>query len=179
MVRGINVGGSRPLKMDRLRALHEKLGFRKVRTYLQSGNAVFEAAGADADLHAAAIERRILRDCGFEVAVATRSSEEMTAALNANPLVGRPSVDERFLHATFLVRQTGKASLEGIDMPLGKGEAAVLLGDTVYLYCPLGYGITRINNAFFERKLSSGATTRNWRTVAALEKMARGGVPDP
>ncbi len=174
MFRGINVGGNRPLKMDKLRGIHESLGFRELRTYLQSGNAVFESTGSNADRHALALERRILRECGFEVAVAVRSSKEMTAAFGLNPFVGRPSIDPRFLHATFLIRHPGKASLAGIEIPLAKGEAAVLIGDVVYLYCPLGYGNTKINNSFFERKLSVSATTRNWQTVTALEGMARG-----
>lgn len=177
MIRGINVGGNRPLKMERLRAIHEGLGLRKARTYLQSGNVVFEAAGADADKHAVALERRILRNCGFEVAVAVRTAREMTAALGANPFLGRASIDPRFLHATFLVRHGAQASLEGIDLPLAKGEAAASVGGVIYLYCPFGYGNTKINNAFFERKLAAGATTRNWNTVTALERMARGEAP--
>ncbi len=177
MIRGINVGGHKPLRMDRLLGIHEALGFRRARTYLQSGNAVFEAGSGDADRHAAALERRILRDCGFEVAVCVRTSAEMTAALRDNPLAGRPGTDPKFLHATFLVRHGAGVSLDGIDLPLAKGEAAVVLGDTVYVYCPLGYGVTKINNTFFERKLAVGATTRNWQTVAALERMARGESP--
>ncbi len=174
MIRGINVAGSRPLKMDRLRAIHEALGLREVRTYLQSGNVVFKAPGADGDRHGAAIERRILRDCGYEVAAAVRTAGAMSAVVGANPFLRRPKVDPRFLHATFLVRSAGAPSLEGIELPLAPGEGAVLDGDVVYVYCPLGYGVTKINNAFFERKLSTRATTRNWQTVTALEKMARG-----
>lgn len=177
MIRGINVGGHKPLKMDQLRALHEALGFRGVRTYLQSGNAVFEAASGDADRHASAIERRILRDFGFEVAVCVRTSAELTAALRENPLTRSPVADPKFLHATFLVRHDAGVSLDGVDLPLAKGEAAEMLGDTVYVYCPLGYGTTKINNTFFERKLGMGATTRNWQTVTALERMARGDSP--
>jgi uncharacterized protein (DUF1697 family) len=143
MIRGINVGGNRPLRMDTLKALHEGLGFRKVRTYLQSGNTVFEAPGPDTEGHARSLERRILRECGFEVAVAVRSSSGMTAVLGSNPLLGRPSVDAKFLHATFLVRRPGTPSLAGVDLPLARGEAAVLVGDVVYVYCPLGYGNSR------------------------------------
>jgi uncharacterized protein (DUF1697 family) len=174
MVRGINVGGNRPLKMEKLRAIHEALGFKNVRTHLQSGNAVFEAAKSDPDRHGEALEKRILRECGFEVAVGVRTSAGMTAALQGNPFVGRPSIDPKFLHATFLIRHRGKASLEGAVMPFANGEAAMLLGDIVYVYCPLGYGISRINNTFLEKRLSASATTRNWQTVTALERMARG-----
>jgi uncharacterized protein (DUF1697 family) len=178
MIRGINVGGNRLLKMDRLRALHEELGYRNVRTYLQSGNAVFEASKPGPNIHGVALELRIRDACGFKVAVAAKTSAQLTAVLKANPLLGRTSVDPKFLHATFLIRHAGHASLDGVDIPLAKGEAAVLLDDVVYLYCPLGYGNSKINNAFFERKLSVAATTRNWQTVTALEAMARWG-PNP
>jgi uncharacterized protein (DUF1697 family) len=103
-----------------------------------------------------------------------RTSAELAAALRDNPLARRPAADPKFLHATFLVRHGAKSSLDGVELPLAKGEAAVMLGDTVYLYCPLGYGSTKINNTFFERKLGLGATTRNWQTVTALERMAKG-----
>jgi uncharacterized protein (DUF1697 family) len=177
MIRGINVAGSRPLRMDRLRAIHGDLGFRGVRTYLQSGNVVFEAADADPGRIGDAIGRRIMRDCGYDVAVAVRTSMAMTRALESNPLLGRAKVDPRFLHATFIVGPAAAPSLAGVDLPLAKGEEAVLAGDVVYVYCPLGYGNTKINNNFFERKLSVRATTRNWQTVTALERMARGGEP--
>jgi len=176
MIRGINVGGSRPIKMDRLRELYLGLGFGRPRTYLQSGNVVCEARDSQVRGQAGAVERRILRDCGFEVSVAVRTAGEMSEVLAANPLAGRPSIDPRFLHATFLVGGGGKASLEGIEIPFLKGEEAILVGDVLYLYCPNGYGNTKINNTFFERKLGVRATTRNWQTVTSLEKMAREGA---
>jgi len=177
MIRGINVAGSRPLKMDRLKALLEDLGLLRVRTYLQSGNAVFDSASPDAGLHSLAIERRILRDYGYEVAVATKTSKSMSAAAVANPFLRRPELDPAFLHATFLIGLGAARSLEGPGLPLARGEEAVLRGDVVYLYCPNGYGVTKMNNSFLERRLSARATTRNWRTVTALERMARGEPP--
>lgn len=175
MVRGINVAGSRPLKMDRLRGLAEGIGLAVPRTYLQSGNLVGASGGPGARACAEALERRILRDVGYEVSVAAVTAAGMSAVVSANPLAGRRSIDPAFLHATFLVGKEAGASLEGIPLPLGRGEAAVLAGDVVYLYCPNGYGITKINNTYFERRLGCPATTRNWRTVLALEAMAREG----
>ena len=177
MIRGINVAGSRPLKMDRPRALHEALGFRRVRTYLQSGNVVFEAAGGDAGRHGRAVERGILREFGYDVAAAVLCAGDMSAVAGANPLLRLPGTDPRFLHVTFLVRPGAAPSLQGVELPLARGEKAVLSGDVLYLYCPLGYGNSKINNAFFERKLSVRATTRNWQTVTALVAMANGGAP--
>lgn len=177
LIRGINVAGRRPVRMERLAALYLGLGFANPRAYLQSGNVVFEAAGRSGRAHAAAIERAILRDLGLGVSVAVLGAREMSAVLAANPLAGRPGLDPAFLHATFLVRDGGPASLDAIALPLAPGERAVLAGDVVYLYCPNGYGGTKINNGFFERKLGARATTRNWRTVTALEAMARGEAP--
>ncbi len=96
MIRGINVGGARPVRMASLRGIYEGLGFEGVETYLQSGNVVFRAAKAGASRHAAAIERAILGSCGFEVPVAVRTPEEMSAAVAANPFLGRRSIDAQF-----------------------------------------------------------------------------------
>jgi len=178
LIRGINVAGHRPVKMARLVELCEGLGYSNPRTYLQSGNVVFKSGRGPNRAVGDALERLILRECGLEVSVAVRTSREMTAALAANPLASRPGVDTRFLHATFLVGQDGRASLDGVALPLARGEEAVLVGIVVYVYCPNGYGVTKINNTFFERKLGARATTRNWNTVTALERMARGGPRD-
>jgi len=177
MIRGINVAGHKPVRMDRLVGLYGDMGFERPRTYLQSGNVVFESKGGARSDHAGAIERRILRDLGLEVSVAVRTSAEMTGALAANPLARRPGVNPRFLLATFLIRHEGPASLDAIALPLVSGEEAVLVGSVVYVYCPFGYGRTKINNTFFERALRARATTRNWQTVTALERMARGVAP--
>jgi uncharacterized protein (DUF1697 family) len=177
MIRGINVGGNRMVKMERLRALFGALGLGSPRTYLQSGNVVCEATAAQARSLGLSVERRMARDLGFEVSVVVRTASEMTAAVAANPLAGRAGVDPQFLHAVFLVRRPAGASLDGPALPFLKGEIAELVGDTVYLYCPNGYGVSKISNAYFERRLGARATARNWRTVTALEELARAGPP--
>jgi uncharacterized protein (DUF1697 family) len=174
MIRGINVAGHRPVRMDRLACLFVDMGFGKPRTYLQSGNVVFEAKGGARHDLAGAIERRILKDLGLEVSVALRTSAEMTGALAANPFARRPGIDPRFMYATFLISREGPGSLDAIALPVVPGEEAILIGSVVYLHCPFGFGGTKINNAFFERALRTRATTRNWQTVTALESMARG-----
>ena len=115
-------------------------------------------------------------DYGHEVSVAVKTSTAMTAVLAANPLARRSSIDMRFLHVTFLIRPDRKASLDGIVLPLGHGEEALLMDDVIYLYCPNGYRNTKINNTLYERNMGARATTRNWNTVTALENMAREGA---
>jgi uncharacterized protein (DUF1697 family) len=164
--------------MERLRALAADIGLLEPRTYLQSGNLVFESRSADPAGHARALERELGRRCGVQATVLVRSSGALRLAVAGNPLAGRPGTDPRFLHATFLSGTAGQGGLAP-PLPLGPGEEAVALGDTVYLYLPNGYGGTRMNNAFLERRLGLPATTRNWRTVCALERMAAGGQPPP
>jgi uncharacterized protein (DUF1697 family) len=177
MIRGLNVGGHGAVRMERLVEVYLGLGLVSPRTYVQSGNVVFGSRRAPGYDHAGAIERRIKAECGLAVGVAVLSAREMTRAMEANPIARRPGIDPQFLHATFILGREAPASLEGVALPLRPGEDAVLAGRVVYVYCPHGYGTTKINNTFFERKLHARATTRNWRTVTALERMARGEPP--
>jgi uncharacterized protein (DUF1697 family) len=171
MLRGINVGGSKIIKMDRLRALFAALGFAGAHTYLQSGNVLFSAP-ADGPAQEAAIRARLLADLGFDIDVAVRSARQLTVAVKRNPLLA-PGRDPRHLHATFLIG-AHRPSLKGVALPLRPGEEAVLVGDIVYMYCPNGYGETKVHTQFLRRALGVPATTRNWVTVTALEALANG-----
>jgi uncharacterized protein (DUF1697 family) len=205
LLRAVNVGG-RTLPMADVRRSLEGLGLRHVRTYLQSGNVVFEADGAAADEDsvapaarlAAGIEVRIERDLGPRVAVLVLTGDELAAIHGANPFLSEPGVDEGSLHATFLLTPAGEddfgeataaaysavyeAALRGLQLPAVEGERAVFVGSpplatpVVYLHLPHGYGRSKLTNAYFERKLGTGATTRNWRTVTALAALSAPGA---
>jgi uncharacterized protein (DUF1697 family) len=173
MLRGINVAGHRPLPMADLRRLCESLGLVGPRTYLQSGNVVFGArssAGLGTRIAAA-----IGKKTGLDVAVLVLGAGAFARVLDANPLVGAPGVDEQYLHATFLGEEAGPDP--GGDHPTAAGERVELRGTVAYLYCPNGYGNTRLGNAYFERRFRCRATTRNWRTLRALGAMAGGTTP--
>ncbi len=175
LIRGINVGGAKPLPMARLRSICEALGHGDVRTYLQSGNVVCTSARGDPRSHARALERALSKEAAAGALVEARTAQGIARAVASNPLAGRSAGGTDGLHATFLIRPPAGLSLAGLALPLRPGEAAEMVGDVVYVYCPHGYGDTRINNTFFERKLGVHATTRNWRTVLALHAMASGG----
>jgi uncharacterized protein (DUF1697 family) len=207
LLRAVNVGGTK-LPMADLRTLLEGLGLTNVRTYLQSGNAVFDATDAEEPPQAlaTAIEVRIARDIGPRVGVIVVPGEGMADVAAANPFLGAAAAegataeggaDEGTLHATFLFGSDGEADFgeapEGafsrvyeaafrtLDLPAAEGEAAAFVGipplavAVVYLKLPHGYGTSKLNNAWFERKLGTAATTRNWRTVRALAEMAGDG----
>jgi uncharacterized protein (DUF1697 family) len=171
MLRGINVSGHKIIKMERLRAIFEEMGFARVKTYVQSGNVVFETDESPAGL-AAAIESKILSEFSFEVPVLTKSGKELKEIVKRNPFVKDPAIDPAKLHVTFLSDEPRRDALQLLQ-PLAAGAEQVrLVSRAVYLFCPNGYGNTRLTNTAIEKKLSCRATTRNWATTNKLLEMA-------
>ncbi|HEX3626473.1 MAG TPA: DUF1697 domain-containing protein [Verrucomicrobiae bacterium] len=171
ILRGINVSGHKIIKMERLRAAFEDLGFAHVKTYVQSGNVVFETAESPASL-AGRIETKILDEFGFEVPVLTKSSKELKDIVKRNPFVKDPAIDQTKLHVTFLSGDPPRNALDALEPLAAGGERVALAGRAVYLYCPNGYGNTKLTNTTIEKKLSCRATTRNWATTNKLLEMA-------
>lgn len=173
MLRGINVSGHKIIKMERLRETFAELGFKNVRTYVQSGNVVFETDGPAAGL-SAKIEKKILKNFGFEVPTLTKSGAEMAEIVKRNPLVKDRAIDQTKLHVTFLSDDPPKNALELLQPLAAAQEQIRIVGRAIYLYCPNGYGNTKLTNTTIEKKLSCGATTRNWNTTKTLLDMAEG-----
>ena len=172
MLRGINVSGSKPVKMEALRASFEALGFKNVRTYVQSGNVVFEAKERAAGPLGPKIVARIKRDFGFDVPVLVLGATELSRVVAENPFVAQRGVDLTKLHVTFLAGAPAAAGLKKMEGVSSGRDAFRCLGQIVYLLCPDGYGNTTLSNNAFERALGAAATTRNWKTVTTLAAMA-------
>lgn len=172
MLRGINVGGNKRIAMAELVSLYEALGFEAARTYIQSGNVIFASTNPDAQGVRKALEDKIRASLGISVAVVIRTSEELERIIAGNQFAAR-GMDAGKLHVTFLADAPvspllvpGETSGEGAD-------EFYLSGREIYLFCPNGYGRTKLSNSFFERKLGVLATTRNWKTVNTLLALAR------
>ena len=171
MLRGINVGSGKIVRMERLRASFEALGFDDVRTYVQSGNVIFELEQKSATGLSKKIEEKIQRDFGFTVPVLLKTSKEMAQIVSDNPLVKEKGIDHSKLHVTFLSDVPPTMAVKVLG-PLATGrERFRILNREIYLYCPDGYGNTKLSNNAIEKKLSVVATTRNWRTVNTLLEM--------
>jgi uncharacterized protein (DUF1697 family) len=168
MLRGVNVGKNQ-MRMEELRLLYESLGFGDVRSYVQSGNVVFEHDDTDISKLRELIERSISKHFGFEAPVFVRTRDELRTVVENNPLTGK---DETKLHVIFLSNAPANFPLDELARAKDKAEDFACSGAEVYLFCPNSYGQTKLSNAFFERKLGVAATTRNWRTVNALLSMA-------
>ncbi|MDA4114026.1 MAG: DUF1697 domain-containing protein [Thaumarchaeota archaeon] len=169
MLRGINVGGQKKVRMGELKGLYESLGFGKVRTYIQSGNVLFEYRDTDRSSLVRKIERGIDDRFGFEVPVVIRTKDELQRVIANSPFAGK---DDTKVHVTFLSAEPTGLTAEEISGAKDEAEEFSISGNEIYLFCPNGYGVTKLSNAFLERKLKVSATTRNWRTVKTLLSMA-------
>jgi len=172
MLRGINVAGHKPVSMSELRELFEGLGCKRVRTYIQSGNVVFEAARQAPSNLSKQIEEKILSDFGFPVPVISKTAEEMGAAIRNNPFLREKGIDPLKLHVTFLSQAPTLGALKKLDALAAEPDRFRCSGREIYLHCPNGYGTTKLSNNALEKALSVTATTRNWRTVNKLYEMA-------
>ena len=174
LLRGINVSGKNSIRMPALQDSMARLGFHNVQTYLQSGNIVFQASHTDGNSLATAIMAAISKDFGHEVPVLVLSAQTLASIANANPLGLKAGDDAALFHCTFLFQPVTPAAFQALQLPATAGERAVLHDGTVLLHCPQGYGKTKLNNSYFERALGVTATTRNWRTVLALQALCAG-----
>lgn len=173
LLRGINVGGRNKLPMKDLAALFGEAGCNDVRTYIQSGNVVFEATPTLARRIPGIITASIGELFGLEIPVVTRSAHELAAIVSANPYV-RDGVEEKQLHTAFLVDRPSATSIAALDPQRSPPDEFVVHNAEIYLRCPNGMARTKLTNAYFDAKLGTTSTVRNWRTTLALLEMTRG-----
>lgn len=172
MLRGINVGGQKPVRMEQLRESCAALGFRSIETYVQSGNIVFLDAERSPSNLSKSISEAILGDFGFRVPVLVKTAKEIGEVIMRNPFLKETGIDPSKLHVTFLSEAASIDVLKNLERFPSKPDRFYVGRQEIYLYCPGGYGNTKLSNTAFEKALSIGATTRNWKTVGSLFEMA-------
>ena len=159
--------------MQDLRSLFEKLGYSDVSTYIQSGNIFFSASHKSDDTSMArTIEKAITTQFSFDVPVVIRSRDEMKQIVAENPLLKEKGIQTEYLHVTFLQDEPSREKINAIALLDFSPDKFVISGREAYLYCPQGYGRTKINNTFFENRLKVKTTTRNWKTVVKLVELS-------
>ena len=127
LLRGINLGGHKIVKMDRLRKTFEELGFADVKTYIQSGNVVFKAPAQTPAKLAKRIEEKILGQFGFPVPVVVKTAVEIGEVISSNPLLKEKGIDPTRLHVTFLSCAPDKSALKLLDAAwLGSRSVSLL-----------------------------------------------------
>ena len=172
MLRGINVGGNKRIKMDQLRKLCEALGFEQVKTYIQSGNVVFKTGKVSPAILSKRIEERIVADFGFSVSVISRTMDELGKTIENNPFLKEP-VDVEKLHVAFLSDVPTPAALKKLETLSVAPDRSSCCGKEIYLYLPNGVSQSFWMKTPLDRVLSVVTTTRNWKTVTSLHKMCQ------
>ena len=174
LLRGINVGGKKKMPMADLRQLLEKSGYVNIRTYIQSGNILFEIAEqayiSQLESHLA----KIIEDhFGFAVPVMVKSFTHWQEVVFRNPFLQKEDTMDH-LYLTWLKAAPSSDVLQAADPDKYLPDRFYIQGDAVYVYCAGKYHESKLSNAFFEKQLDVTATTRNWKTVVKLQDMALG-----
>ena len=170
LLRGINVGGKNMLPMKELAAMFAKAGCEDVVTYIQSGNVVFRAADKVVVGLGERIAKRVEAQFGIRVPVVLRSAAEVDAVVRRNPLL-KVATNAEMLHVCFLGDQPGKDLVAGLDAGRSSPDVFVVVGREIYMQLVNGMARTKLTNAYFDSKLKTVSTMRNWRTVLKLAAM--------
>jgi uncharacterized protein (DUF1697 family) len=172
LLRGINVSGKNMIKMPDLVRSIESAGFSEVQAYIQSGNIIFCYKPESCQVLATRIEKNIFSDFGLTIPTLVVTHEDLSVIIRDNPFIKRPDIDPDKLHVTFLAGEPGNVLVEKLLSYSYPPDQILYTGKAVYLNCPEGYGRTKYNNTFIEKKLAVQATTRNWRTCLKLLEMS-------
>jgi uncharacterized protein (DUF1697 family) len=173
MLRGINVGGHKRIKMDKLRQSFEALGFEQVKTFIQSGNVVFTAGKLATSTLSKKIEKKIFDDFGFPASVVTRTHAELSQVIEHNPFLNNSAINREMLHVTFMSEAPAAAALKKLAEVTTAPDQSRCCGREIYLYLPNGVSKSFWMKTPIDRLLSVVTTTRNWRTVNSLHQMCQ------
>ena len=173
LLRGINVNGRRVIPMARLRELAAGLGYRRVESYIQTGNVLLESPAPDAVRRQ--LEAALHETFGCDVAVAVRSPKDLERVLALCPY--QPGQHE-VVYVAFAVTPPAleRRAAAGVE---ACGDCCTLEPTEVYILYRHGVHGSPLSNAFFERTLGVPMTSRNLRTVQKLVELARRHVDGP
>jgi uncharacterized protein (DUF1697 family) len=168
LIRGINVGGHKKIRMADLKASCEAMGLRDVRTHLQSGNVVFKSAKSNR----AQLAKEIQAAMSVDAKVILRSADELRAVVDANPMPEEAQRGPSHFIVTFLDAKPSAAAMQSLRDAYSGPEKMELHGTELYIEYGPDMGRSKLNNALIERKLGVAGTARNWNTVTKLVELA-------
>ncbi|OBX23030.1 MULTISPECIES: DUF1697 domain-containing protein [Bizionia] len=165
LLKGINVGGHKKIPMADLRDLLTKSGFKNVKTYIQSGNVILQSTNKDIAKIESDITAAILKQFGFEVSVLVKTRHDLERIFNSSPF----SEEKKKASYFIMLHKTPDADLvREASEKVYKGEEYEIINDCIYFFCEKGFGQAKFSANFFERKLNTFATARNYNTMLKL-----------
>ncbi len=172
-LRGINVGGNKRMKMEKLRDCCVSAGCKDVKTYIQSGNVVFRAAKTSLVALSKKLGECIQRDFGFSSEVIARTGEELKRIVDQNPLLKENGVDPAKLHVLFLSEKLSAPAEKKLEQLTLAPDRVRGSGSEIYFYFPKGVSGSSLWKHPLDRELGISGTMRNWNTVNKLHEMAQ------
>ena len=173
LLRGVNVSGKNKVAMAELRDVVTRLGFQDVTTYIQSGNVLFKGRQVREPVLVARIQEGLREAFGLEVGVVIRTPGELRDVVSNNPFAGAEGGVAK-THVVFLESAPSPEKVALLDPARSPPDAFQVVGREVYLSCPHGMAKTKLTIDYFERRLQTVATARNWNTVTTLLELAAG-----
>lgn len=172
LLRGINVGGNNKLPMKELVTVLEGIRLEKVKTYIQSGNVVFQSERRDKAALSEEISAAISKSHGFSPAILLLEVDELAAAMQANPFPEGED-EPKSLHLFFMEPAPQKPDVAFLEALKSETERFLLIDKVFYLHAPEGIGRSKLAERF-GRGWKVNVTARNWRTVCKVMEMAKG-----
>lgn len=169
LLRGINVGGNNILPMKDLRQLLEHEGFTDAKTYIQSGNCVFQSDLSSPDEIQCKISDGIENKFGFRPRIFVMDRSNLLQAIAANPYP-EGAEDPKSVHFYFLAGLATEPDLEALEAIQAPTERYLLTDHVLYLHAPDGIGRSKFA-AQVEQKLGVATTARNFRTVLKIAEL--------
>jgi len=172
-LRGVNMTGHNSIKMSDLADLYIRLGLSDAETYIQSGNVIFSKPGnITREALSVKIEQAILEKFNYIIPVMIRTNQELSSMFSYNPFLGEPEFNPAKMAVIFL--DTEPTDLQhkkvaDIDYPPDKFR---IIGRDIFIYCPNGFGRTKLYTNFFEKKMKVKGTARNWKTITTILALA-------
>lgn len=169
-LRGINVGGKTIIKMERLREVFSSLGFENVKSYIQSGNVIFETRKTDDKKLAAKIEKAVEKEF-FKTPVMVRSIDEIRNAVENNPFADE-AFEEKLFHLIFLTEKLSDEKAEMLLANNSENEKFAVGDREIYCFLRNGFSDSLLGKKYIDNKLKTPATARNWRTMNKILELA-------
>jgi uncharacterized protein (DUF1697 family) len=172
LLRAVNLPKFNKVPMAEFRKILEGVGYKRVETYIQSGNAVFDAAGSAAKV-AKSISAALEKFVGVPVGIVLRTHEDLGRIIAENPYATEASADGAKVFAVFLAGEPAQEAVVGLAKLSARSERYHVSGDTLFLHLPQGAAETKFIGKSVDRILGVVGTARNWNTVLKLHEMSR------
>lgn len=169
LFRGINVGGNNIISMKDLKKLFEKLKFQNVRSYIQSGNVIFDSSETDLNKLLSQITVTMQKTLRMNPHIFLLGMEDIKEAIKLNPF-SKAAEDNKSLYLFFLASKPDEAGIKKMETVKRQSEQFILKDRVFYLYAPEGVGKSNLA-ANVERLLGVSVTARNWRTINEVYRL--------